>query len=258
MLVARMAATLDAGHVPTGSDPLPILWHWAFFHEAVPISALGADGHPRRGGFLPPVDLPNRMWAGSDITVNRLLRVGERVVCDSMIEDIQFKQGRSGPLVFVTVRHDYKVENSTVMNEQQNIVYRGNSSSKGGKIKEPPASDWTKTIDPTPVLLFRYSAVTFNGHRIHYDYPYVTETEGYPGLLVHGPLIATLMCQAFSENNPGTFIRRFAFRGMRPLTAPHAFQVAGRIVEDGQAEVWAADGNGIASQGEIEFEQGND
>lgn len=250
---ARMACTLDRA-APAPGEALPPLWHWAFFQEWEPTRDLAEDGHAARGEFLPPVNLPDRMWAGSRLRFHRPLRVGEAVVCQSTIAAVESKQGRSGPLVFVTVRHDYRVDGDLALEEEQDLVYRGRSKGAQRPAMAAPHSEWSQTVEPSPVLLFRYSAVTFNGHRIHYDHPYVHDVEGYPGLIVHGPLIATLMCGGFAQANPERRLRRFAFRGLRPLFAPRPFQIAGRMTGDGRAEVWAADGDGLASRGEIEFE----
>ncbi len=251
--VARMACTLNRD-APARAEPLPELWHWGFFQDWDATRELAEDGHAARGRFLPPVELPDRMWAGSRVTFLKPLRVGDAVSCTSTIERLVPKEGRSGPLVFVTVRHDYRVRGEVVLQEEQDIVYRGRTKKAGGEPPPAPPAEWSQPVEPSPVLLFRYSAVTFNGHRIHYDHPYVNGVEGYPGLIVHGPLIATLMCSAFADAHPERRIRRFAFRGVRPLFAPAPFRVAGRLVGDGQAEVWAADDKGLASRGEIEFE----
>lgn len=251
--VARVAVTLNRT-VPAAGAPLPPLWHWAFCHDLVATDMLDDDGHIARGEFLPAVDLPNRMWAGSRVSFHQPLPVGARVLCTSTIANVIAKHGRSGALVFVTVRHDYEVGGTLAVREEQDIVYREPNHGTAPAAEAPPPATWTQPVTPSPVLLFRYSAVTFNGHRIHYDYPYVTEVEGYPGLIVHGPLIATLMCQAFTDSHPQARLRRFAFRGQRPLFAPAPFDVAGRILAPGHAEVWAADDGGLASRGEIEFE----
>lgn len=250
---ARVAVTLDRT-APGSGDSLPPLWHWAFFQQLAPTVELGSDGHAARGEFLPPIDLPNRMWAGSRLTFHRPLVVGQSAVCTSTIDNVAAKRGRSGALVFVTLRHDYEVGGALAIREEQDVVYREPNRGAGPTAEAPPPAQWSQPVEPTPALLFRYSAVTFNGHRIHYDYPYVTEVEGYPGLIVHGPLLATLMCGAFLDHRPAVRLRRFSFRGQRPLFAPQRFDVAGRLLPSGQAEVWAADGAGLASRGQIEFE----
>ncbi|WP_421683891.1 transposase [Stutzerimonas urumqiensis] len=252
-LIKRIAATFGEPEPGTG-QALPPLWQWCFFQDAVPEAGLGGDGHPARGGFLPPADNRNRMWAGGRLEFIEPLRVGEEATRTSTILKIEEKAGRTGSLLFVTVRHDYSQNGRLAIREEQDIVYREPSPPKTSSGEPMVAGDWREAVTPTPTLLFRYSAVTFNGHRIHYDWPYVTETEGYSGLVVHGPLIATLSLRAFCRANPDARLRRFAYRGLRPLIAPHPFEVGGRIVAPGKAEVWAGDHNGLAQKGEVEFE----
>jgi itaconyl-CoA hydratase/mesaconyl-C4 CoA hydratase len=253
-LVKRIAATLGEP-APAPGDPLPELWHWAFFQDAVEHSGLGGDGHPARGGFLPPADNRNRMWAGGRLEFIHPLRVDAQVSRRSTILNVQEKHGRTGSLLFVTVQHEYVQDGQRALIEEQDIVYREPSPPKLGGTEPMPQGDWHLHIQPSPTLLFRYSAVTFNGHRIHYDWPYVTETEGYPGLVVHGPLIATLNVQAFVRANPQLTVRRFSFRGVRPLICPDAFEVGGRLIGEGKAQVWAGNQAGQAQVGEIEFVQ---
>ncbi len=253
LLVERIAATFGQP-CPAPGQALPPLWHWAFFQPAEAPEALGDDGHPARGGFLPPAAGRNRMWAGSRLAFDHPLIIDAPAEREAEITHIEEKQGRSGALLFVTVRHVYRQHGRVAFSEEQDIVYR----TPGGPvthIDEPlPHADWAETIVPSPVSLFRYSAVTFNGHRIHYDWPYATETEGYSGLVVHGPLIATHVLDAFKRARPEATIRSFRFRGRRPLIAPTPFQVAGRIERAGQASVWAGNEDGPAQQGEIVFD----
>jgi len=251
-LVKRIAATLGEP-TPAPGEALPALWHWAFFQEPVAESGLGADGHPARGGFLPPAEGRNRMWAGSRLAFRRPLRVGAEVDRLSTLTQVEEKHGRTGSLLFVTLRHEFYQDGECVLVDEQDIVYREPSAPKLGGTEALPAGQWREAVRPSPTLLFRYSAVTFNGHRIHYDWPYVTEAEGYPGLVVHGPLIATLSLRAFLRANPGVTLHSFAFRGVRPLIAPTPFEVGGRIVEPGKAQVWAGNGDGSAQLGEIGF-----
>ncbi|QJQ10718.1 transposase [Pseudomonas putida] len=253
-LVKRIAATLSEP-APAPGAPLPELWHWAFFQDAVEHSGLGGDGHPARGGFLPPADNRNRMWAGGRLEFLHPLRVDAQVSRRSTILNVQEKHGRTGSLLFVTVQHEYVQDGQRALIEEQDIVYREPSPPKLGGTEPMPQGDWHLHVQPSPTLLFRYSAVTFNGHRIHYDWPYVTETEGYPGLVVHGPLIATLNVQAFVRANPQLTVRRFSFRGVRPLICPDAFEVGGRLIGEGKAQVWAGNQAGQAQVGEIEFVQ---
>lgn len=253
-LVKRIAATLSEP-APAPGAPLPELWHWAFFQDAVEHSGLGGDGHPARGGFLPPADNRNRMWAGGRLEFIHPLRVDAQVSRRSTILNVQEKHGRTGALLFVTVQHEYVQDGQQALIEEQDIVYREPSPPKLGGTEPMPQGDWHLHVQPSPTLLFRYSAVTFNGHRIHYDWPYVTETEGYPGLVVHGPLIATLNVQAFVRANPQLTVRRFSFRGVRPLICPDAFDIGGRLIGEGKAQVWAGNQAGQAQVGEIEFVQ---
>jgi len=247
---ARVATTLDMAP-PAAGAPLPLLWHWAFFIPAPAYETLGEDGHPQRGGFLPPADNRNRMWAGGQLQFHRPLRVGVAGERRSTITDVTEKQGRSGSLLFVTVAHAYVQQGETCIEEQQNIVYREPAPPVLTGREAAPQAEWAQTVRPDPVMLFRYSAVTFNGHRIHYDAPYVREQEGYPNLVVHGPLIATLMLRAFMQANPEREVRSMSYRGLRPLIAPHAFRVAGRLEAADSALLWAEQEGTLAHRAEI-------
>jgi len=227
---------------------------WCFFQEPVAEAQLGSDGHPARGGFLPPADNRNRMWAGGRVEFIAPLKVGAEAHRLSTIVHIEEKHGRTGALLFVTVRHDYSQHGQLCVREEQDIVYREPNPPKRSSAQAAEPADWYEAVAPTPTLLFRYSAVTFNGHRIHYDQPYVTATEGYPGLVVHGPLIATLNLRAFIRANPGKQVRHFAYRGVRPLTLPTPFEVAGRISAPGQAQLWAGNADGVAQSAEVLFD----
>ena len=252
-LIKRIAATFGEG-IPADGDALPPLWAWCFFQEPLAESLLGTDGHPARGGFLPPADNRNRMWAGGRIEFFEPLRVGADAHRLSTITHIEEKHGRTGALLFVTVRHDYSQDGRLAIREEQDIVYREPNPPKQSSGEAVPGGDWSETVVPTSTLLFRYSAVTFNGHRIHYDYPYVTGTEGYSGLVVHGPMIATLSLRAFCRANPEARLRRFAYRGVRPLIAPQPFSVGGRLLEPGKAQLWAGNDAGIAQSAEVDFD----
>jgi itaconyl-CoA hydratase/mesaconyl-C4 CoA hydratase len=157
-------------------------------------------------------------------------------------------------LLFVTVRHDYSQNGQLCLREEQDIVYREPNPPKLASDQAPATAQWSETITPTPTLLFRYSAVTFNGHRIHYDHPYVTATEGYAGLVVHGPMIATLLLRACVRANPQARVRHFAYRGVRPLTVPTPFDVSGRLLEPGQAQLWAGNEAGVAQSADVTFD----
>lgn len=252
-LVKRIAATFGEA-APGHGDALPHLWTWCFFQEPLPESQLGSDGHPARGGFLPPADNRNRMWAGGRVEFIAPLKVGGEAHRLSTILHIEEKHGRTGALLFVTVRHDYSQDGRLCIREEQDIVYREPNPPKPGSGTPSEVGEWSETITPTPTLLFRYSAITFNGHRIHYDHPYVTETEGYPGLVVHGPMIATLNLRAFVRAHPDKPVRHFAYRGVRPLTLPAAFQVSGCIEAPGKARLWAGNADGTAQSAEVTFD----
>ncbi|MDM0047464.1 MaoC family dehydratase N-terminal domain-containing protein [Variovorax sp. J22R115] len=242
--IQALAATLDRDDpAPQPGDPVPPCWHWLYFLPLHRQSEIGPDGHPKRGGFLPPVPLPRRMWAGSRLEFMRPLRIGSAIRRESSIVDVSGKEGRSGSLIFVCVRHEVSDDGGVALVDEHDIVYRDNP--KPGDpvppVQSAPAEhEWVRTIQPDDVLLFRYSALTFNGHRIHYDRRYVTEVEGYPGLVVHGPLLATLLLDLLRRNLPNAKVSRFAFRAMQPTFDTTPFQVCGRRGEDGRTvHLWA-------------------
>jgi 3-methylfumaryl-CoA hydratase len=249
--VKALNATLDhaAMDVQTGTM-LPPLWHWLYFLPLHRQSEIGADGHAKRGGFLPPVPLPRRMWAGSQFEFRSPVRVGDHVERTSTIANVTEKSGRTGKLVFVKVRHELRCNgapNPAVV-EFHDIVYR--DAKQPGDVEPPPLPSpqdavWQREIVPDDVLLFRYSALTFNGHRIHYDRKYVTEVEGYPGLIVHGPLIATLLMDLVRRQMPGAEVASFSFKAVRPTFDLHAFKVNGAPQADGKTvRLWAQDHDG--------------
>ncbi|RYY75790.1 MAG: acyl-CoA dehydrogenase, partial [Comamonadaceae bacterium] len=237
---------------------LPPLWHWLYFLPRHRQSELGADGHAKLGGFLPPVPLPRRMWAGGRLEWHAPLRVGEAVRRVSRISGVTHKAGRTGDLVFVLVKHEVHNAQGLALTEEHDIVYR--APARPGDPVPPPQvaaqGEWSREIVPDPVLLFRYSALTFNGHRIHYDRSYVTEVEGYPGLVVHGPLIATLLADLARRQRPDATLRRFAFKAVRPTHDLHPFRVNGAPSADGRgATLWAQDHEGwLTMQAEARFE----
>lgn len=246
--LAAMASTLDR---PIEAEAVPPLWHWLYFLPVSPLSEAGVDGHPKRGGFLPPVPLPRRMWAGGRLTFHAPLKVGDQATRQSTITGIEDKTGRTGRLVFVTVQHDISVAGDVRIEEEHDIVYRDNpgetSSNTPGKepAKAPADETFSRVVTTSPLLLFRYSALTFNGHRIHYDYPYVTQEEGYPGLIVHGPLIATMLVDLVRRQYPDATLATFAFRALRPTFAPNSFTVCGKPSDDGRTlDLWAKDHDG--------------
>lgn len=243
---ARLAATLDedASWIGKGA-PLPPLWHWIYFLTAERRSRLGRDGHPVRGGFLPPVELPRRMWAGSRLSFHEPLRIGDTARRTSTIRKIEMKKGRSGALCFVTVGHEISAGGRVAVSEEQDIVYR--EDPRPGERTDPPeapaGAQMTETVQPDPTLLFRYSALTFNGHRIHYDREYAGRVEGYPGLVVHAPLIATLLIRFVHRCYPEHPVRSFAFRGASPLVDIRPFTLATKR-EDQGVSAWAANEQG--------------
>ncbi|HEX7890765.1 MAG TPA: MaoC family dehydratase N-terminal domain-containing protein [Ramlibacter sp.] len=249
--VKALDATLDhpAREVGQGTV-LPPLWHWLYFLPLHRQSEIGADGHAKRGGFLPPVPLPRRMWAGSQFEFRAPLRVGDAVERTSTIADVSLKEGRSGPLVFVKVRHDLRCNGAAepAIVEFHDIVYR--EARRSGDVEPPPqraetAAGWRREVVPDDVLLFRYSALTFNGHRIHYDRKYVTGVEGYPGLVVHGPLIATLLLDLLRRQAPEAEVASFRFKAVRPTFDLHPFHVQGQPAADGKSvRLWASDHEG--------------
>jgi 3-methylfumaryl-CoA hydratase len=219
-LVHRFNATLDLGtDYPRQGDPVAPMIHLCIAPAAAPTAALGPDGHPQRGGFLPPVPLPRRMWAGGSLRFGRAIRVGERVQRTSRIDDVAIKEGRTGTLCFVAIDHTLTVDGEIVVRERQDVVYRGQSDpSRAGAVTSPvQTGQHHRRVAATAPLLFRYSALTFNGHRIHYDHPYATGVEGYPGLVVHGPLQATLLVHFAATLRGGQAPAQFDFRSHSPL-----------------------------------------
>ena len=249
--VRGLSATLDRDDcAPAPDTALPPLWHWLYFLPQHRQSEIGPDGHARRGGFLPPVPLPRRMWAGGRLhwlQANPLV-VGNAVRRTSRIESVTHKGGRTGDLLFVQVRHEVHNASGLALTEAHDIVYR--AAAQPGDPAAPPVAaekgaSWQREITPSDVLLFRYSALTFNGHRIHYDRQYVTQVEGYPGLIVHGPLIATLLVDLVRRQSPGTFIRSFNFKAVRPTFDLHPFKLNGQPSPDGKTvQLWAEDHEG--------------
>ncbi len=243
-----LSATLDRDDPEfTDGTGLPPMWHLVYCLPVARISKLGYDGHPAKGGFLPPVPLPRRMWAGGRFTFNHALKIGSKVTRTARVLDVSHKAGRSGSLVFVTARFDFSDQHGLAMSEERDIVYRQpQKSAVPGDApqtlpKQAPANPaWERTIHPDPVLLFRYSALTFNGHRIHYDQPFATKQEGYPGLIVHGPLLATLLVDLVRRERPNATIKTFTFRAVAPLFDSNDFAVCGTPSLDGKTiRLWA-------------------
>ena len=245
--VVALSAALNKV-APQNGASLPPLWHWMYFWSIAAQAELGGDGHPARGGFLPPVPLPRRMWAGGRLQFEAPLPIGSAAARTSRILSVDAKIGKTGPLAFVTVEHQIAVNGAIKIIEEHDIVYR-DMPQPGAVAATPPEAPsealWTKVITPDPVLLFRYSALTFNGHRIHYDRGYATEVEGYPGLIVHGPLIATLLVGLLGEHMPTAQLVSFSFRAVSPLFDTEPFTVCGQPAEDGETiNLWAKNSRG--------------
>jgi len=225
---------------------VPLGWHWLYFLEAKRASELGTDGHPKRGGFLPPVPLPRRMWAGGRIEFRRPLRIGEKARKESAILSVEPKSGRSGNMVFVVVRHTLYGSNEITAIEEHDIVYREAAKAGDPQPTGKPAAvqpKWTQKVEATSTLLFRFSALTFNGHRIHYDVPYATGEEHYGGLVVHGPLQALLLLGMAARYAPKP-LARFNYRGVSPLFHPASFSVNGVDAGADKLELWTANDKG--------------
>ncbi len=253
--LARMAATLDRDAVP---EALPPLWHWMLFNPWVRPDGLGPDGHPRRGDFLPADEaLPRRMYAGGHVRLHGTLRPGDGVARRSTITRIEEKVGSTGRLLFVTVHHEITGPGGLALTEEHDIVYRGLSGAavrQGGPAADPVGA-YSRTVVPDPVLLFRYSALTGNGHRIHYDRTYATGVEGYPGLVVHGPLQATLLAELAQAQAPGRKLAAFGFRAMRPVFDLAPFRLVGHWRGTDRAELTVVDDAGqLCMRAEAEFE----
>jgi len=272
--ITALRATLDypSEQIDTGHR-LPALWHWLYFLPMARQSELSTDGHPARGGFLPPVPLPRRMWAGSQLDFHEALHVGEHIERCSTIENVTHKHGKSGELMFVRVKHQInrlnnKTSRTPAITEFHDIVYRqaANAATASTKPKEravakqvktkratTESADWEYRINVNDVLLFRYSALTFNAHRIHYDRRYATEAEGYPGLIVHGPLIATLLLDRLRKQLQDPIITHYEFKAIKPMFDIYPFYVCGATNRETNSDtnsdntvvrLWAKDHHG--------------
>ena len=261
--VDRLSATLDRDDpFPKVGDPLPVGWHAILFPRIVRHSQIGPDGHPQRGDFLPPVPLPRRMFAGKRTTFIAPLLVGDEVQRESTIQNVTLKDGRSGRMVFVTVKTDIKSPRGIAITEEQDIVYRGEPDRSGSSSSAPPPAAqaapgkavWQHQVTPDPVMLFRYSALTFNGHRIHYDQPYVTGTEGYPDLVMNGGL-TTLLVYELARTHGTTPIKFMSSRNVRALFVGRTITLCGEPSTDNKtAKLWAQDDTGaVALTAEAEF-----
>jgi len=252
--------TLDRDDPPfLEGSALPPGWHYFYFHELVALADTGDDGHKKRGDFLPPIPFPRRMWAGSKMEFSSPILIGEKVRKTVTIADIEIKDGKTGPLCFVTTKEEVFGEDGRLATlEERKQVYRDNpnpSSSKPKPKPEPATPVWSRTIQPDPVLLFRYSALTMNSHRIHYDKDYVRDIEGYPGLLVHGPLTMTLMLDLFRRELPNAAVTSFDLRAVSPIYDTMDFSVHGNPNEETQmCKLWAMSGEGaLAMTAEVAY-----
>ena len=251
----RATLNMDIGN-PQDGEPVTSGLHWMLGWNLVKNDELGVDSHPALGEFLPPVPLPRRMWAGSEIKVLKPIRVGDKVVKQSTVADIQVKEGRTGLLCFVTAEYNFLVNDEVTINEKHNIVYRDISKSGGGSgySKEiPEKADLSEKIFMHPTILFRYSAIGFVGHRIHYDHPYTVNEENYPGLIVHGPLQATYLLRA-AEKLMGKQVKSFTHKVMAPVFANSEYMVGVDKMDDGSVSCWGATKEfGVTMRAEAKF-----
>ena len=251
----RATLNMDIGN-PKDGDPVTSGLHWMLGWNLVKNDELGVDSHPALGEFLPPVPLPRRMWAGSEIKVLKPIRVGDKVIKQSTVADIQVKEGRTGLLCFVTAEYNFLVNDEVTINEKHNIVYRDISKSGGGSgySKEiPERADLSEKIFMHPTILFRYSAIGFVGHRIHYDHPYTVNEENYPGLIVHGPLQATYLLRA-AEKLMGKPVKSFTHKVMAPVFADSEYMVGVDKMDDGSVSCWGATKEfGVTMRAEAKF-----
>ena len=238
-------------------DALPPCAYWLYFLPFVRQSGIGTDGHPHRGGFLPPVELPRRMWAGSSLELGEPVRIGDAMEKRSTIVDVQAKDGRSGRLTFVTVGHEISGPSGLALREKQDIVYREPSGPGTGGVTPPapplPAFDHDRSVAPDPVSLFRYSALTFNGHRIHYDRDYATGEEGYRDLVVHGPFVATLLAELAADTVPGRRMTGFSWRGKRPAFCGDTLTLGASLVDRDTLSLLAAASDGVTMEARAVF-----
>lgn len=248
-----LAATLD---LDAPELVVPPLWHWVYFLSPTRMTDIGSDGHSKSLDFLPQTPLPRRMRAGGHVTFSKLLEIGEQAERHSTVENVQAKIGASGQLIFVSLRHEISGNRGARITEVENIVYREAPSAEKKPIADRPldlAAHWTSSVTPDPILLFNYSAVTLNSHRIHYDRTYSMQVEGYPGLVVHGPLTATLLLQLLAEHVPNAVVKDFSYNAVGPLFDTASFRLCGRI--DGHtATLWAMDNHdalALSAQAEL-------
>lgn len=243
-----LAGLLDRSEIPVEGDLLPLAWHWLYFLDSPSREGTGVDGHPKRGGFLPPVPLPRRMWAAGELTLHKSLRLGLSGRKTSTVRAVELKQGKAGALVFVTVAHEIEQNGQPCISELQHIVYReapvALTPLPPGEIT-PTDANWSRELLPDPVMLFRFSALTYNSHRIHYDRDYAIHQEFYPALVVHGPLLATLLLDLLASKEPAAAQPEyFSFRAQRPAFDTERLHLHVRKTADG-AKLWTADTSGM-------------
>ena len=238
-----LAAALDREDILAVGDALPAARHWLYFLETPKGSATGGDGHAKLGGFLPPVPLARRMWASGRLDFLSPLVFGQPAVRKTVVNAVEAKSGKTGSLVFVTLEHEMSQQEQLCIREEQNLVYRDMPSGPAplaSGTEEPLKADFSRIVYPDPVLLFRFSALTYNGHRIHYDRPYAMEREFYPALVVHGPLLATLLLDLLHDVLPDALVQSFSFRALRPTFDTSLLTLNGR--RDGDVvTLWSAD-----------------
>ncbi len=246
-----LAATLNRDNpVFSDGDELPPAWQWLYFLPCARQDGLGNDGHPKPGGFMPPIPLPRRMWAAGRMSIARPLRVGEEVTRTTRVDDVTVKEGRSGTLIFLKLQHEFTAAAGVAITEEQDLVYRAHPTSAqaapGGR-SAPTNEVLRMDVDPDPVLLFRYSALTFNAHRIHYDRDYAVNMEQCPSLVVHGPLIATLILELLGKNlAQHRRVDEFRFRAIHPTFVGGRFSVCGTPAEAGDSyTLWSRDHRGV-------------
>jgi 3-methylfumaryl-CoA hydratase len=238
-----LAALLDHAREPGVGDAVPLAWHWLYFLDAPSSAATGVDGHPHTGDFLPPVPLPRRMWAAGAIKLERPLRLGEPAEKRSTIAAINAKEGKSGPLVFVMLEHVITQGGAVCIQEEQTLVYRAAALRVAPLPPGEPAplaADWSRTVVPTAVQLFRFSALTYNAHRIHYDRPYATGIEFYPSLVVHGPLILIQLLDLVERGASPTPLAAVRFRAVRPSFVDTPLRLQARR-DRAELMLWSAD-----------------
>jgi 3-methylfumaryl-CoA hydratase len=250
LMAATLGLAAEASAALVDGAALPPLWHWLYFLSAQPPAALGRDGHPARGGFLPPVPLPHRMWAGGDVEFLQPLPLGAAVRKHSAVQSVDARRGRSGELVFVAVQHTLRLGDATALRERHDIVYLGArppaAAAAPAAASDLPRAEHSEPFTTDPTLLFRYSALTFNGHRIHYDLDYCRSVEGYAGLVVHGPLLATVLAGLAQRLAPRP-LRRFGYRALQPALCGQPLQLCAARTADDTIEVWVALPDGSAA-----------